>query len=199
MNKRRRSISLRELAAFVAGLLAFLGLGRFRRKHSSGGSSDQHGAQPAEKPAAEPDESVRRGHEFRDIHIGGVVATGVFLIGALAVVSLGVWGLFSLLQSNRQVALRPSSPLVATPIVPPSPHLQPNPEVDYETLHADQDALLQQYGWVDQQAGTVRIPIAHAMDLLSERGLPTPVPGMQEQATDETQEPSLSATQEPPK
>ena len=29
------------------------------------------------------------------------------------------------------------------------------------------------YGWVDQQAGVVRIPIDRAMELLAQRGLPT--------------------------
>ena len=31
--------------------------------------------------------------------------------------------------------------------------------------------MLHSYGWVDQQAGIVRIPIDRAMTLLTERGL----------------------------
>ena len=36
-----------------------------------------------------------------------------------------------------------------------------------------EEQTLNSYGWVDQQAGVVRIPIDRAMDLLAQRGLPT--------------------------
>jgi hypothetical protein len=43
--------------------------------------------------------------------------------------------------------------------------------VEYPVLAAKQAALLGQYGWVDKAAGTVRIPIERAMELvLAERG-----------------------------
>lgn len=35
-----------------------------------------------------------------------------------------------------------------------------------------EDEVLHTYGWVDRSAGTVRIPIDKAKDLLMERGLP---------------------------
>jgi hypothetical protein len=37
-------------------------------------------------------------------------------------------------------------------------------------------AILHSYGWVDEQAGLVRIPITRAMELLTERGLPVRPP-----------------------
>lgn len=40
---------------------------------------------------------------------------------------------------------------------------------DFRTQEANQ---LNSYGWVDQKAGTVRIPIERAMQLLAQRGLP---------------------------
>jgi cytochrome c oxidase cbb3-type subunit III len=39
-------------------------------------------------------------------------------------------------------------------------------------MRATEDAVLHSYGWVDQAAGIVRIPIERAMELLAERGLP---------------------------
>jgi hypothetical protein len=36
-----------------------------------------------------------------------------------------------------------------------------------------EDAVLSGYGWVDKNAGTVRIPIEEAMRLTVERGLPS--------------------------
>jgi hypothetical protein len=35
-----------------------------------------------------------------------------------------------------------------------------------------EDQVLNSYGWVDQQKGVVRIPIAQAMDLVVKKGLP---------------------------
>ena len=39
-------------------------------------------------------------------------------------------------------------------------------------LFAQQNQELNQYGWVDRSQGIVRIPIARAMDLIADRGLP---------------------------
>ena len=47
----------------------------------------------------------------------------------------------------------------------------------YGTMHkmypnARENAILGSYGWLDRKAGTVRIPIDRAMDLIAHRGLP---------------------------
>jgi hypothetical protein len=44
-------------------------------------------------------------------------------------------------------------------------------------LHEHEDSILNSYGWVDQKAGIVRIPIERAMDIVAQRGLPAPPPG----------------------
>jgi len=44
--------------------------------------------------------------------------------------------------------------------------------LDIWRLRANEDAVLNSYGWADRRAGTVRVPIDRAMDLLVERGLP---------------------------
>jgi hypothetical protein len=36
-----------------------------------------------------------------------------------------------------------------------------------------EEKTLHSYGWVDQRAGVVRIPIDRAMELVAQRGLPT--------------------------
>ena len=56
--------------------------------------------------------------------------------------------------------------------LPPEPRLQTNPREDLRTLRAKEDELLGSYGWVDKNAGVVRIPIEDAMKLTVERGLP---------------------------
>ena len=35
-----------------------------------------------------------------------------------------------------------------------------------------EDALLKNYGWIDQKTGIVRIPVDRAIELLAKRGLP---------------------------
>jgi hypothetical protein len=59
---------------------------------------------------------------------------------------------------------------------PPEPRLEANPLVPRLRMRAEEDWVLQNYGWVDQKAGMVRIPIDRAMDLLAERGLPPAKP-----------------------
>ena len=54
--------------------------------------------------------------------------------------------------------------------VPPAPRLQTLPTQDLDAARAEEDRTLTSYGWVDEHAGTVRIPIAEAMRLLAERG-----------------------------
>jgi Na+-transporting methylmalonyl-CoA/oxaloacetate decarboxylase gamma subunit len=55
----------------------------------------------------------------------------------------------------------------------PTPQLQMDDgDQDVADLHAREDLLLDHYTWVDQQQGPVRIPIAQAMQIIAQRGLP---------------------------
>ena len=56
--------------------------------------------------------------------------------------------------------------------MPPEPRLQTNPRQDLRDLRAARRRVLKSYGWVDKNAGVVRIPIDEAMKLTVERGLP---------------------------
>jgi len=57
-------------------------------------------------------------------------------------------------------------------MLPPEPRLQVSAPKDLEQYKAAQGEILNSYGWVDQKAGIVRIPIERAMDILVQRGLP---------------------------
>ena len=63
----------------------------------------------------------------------------------------------------------------------PQPRLQSDPVADRSLLVATQEQRLNSYGWVDQNAGVVHIPIERAIDLLAQRGVPsgTPLPASQ--------------------
>src|SRR5262249_50777761 len=57
-------------------------------------------------------------------------------------------------------------------ISPPAPNLQINPNADLRALRTAERAWLSSYGWVARPAGIARLPIARAIDLTAERGLP---------------------------
>ena len=42
-----------------------------------------------------------------------------------------------------------------------------------QEMSTEQNAILNNYGWVDKEAGVIRIPIERAIELTLERGLPT--------------------------
>jgi hypothetical protein len=54
----------------------------------------------------------------------------------------------------------------------PEPRLQPVPGQELRDIRAQEDAILEGYGWVDQAAGVVRIPVERAMEILAQKGLP---------------------------
>ena len=114
------------------------------------------------------------GHETRDVRIG-VVLWAAAGIGALA---LGTFvGMAALLERMALTEARsspPASPLAESyaPKEPPPPRLQTDPLQDLETLRAEEESVLGSYGWADQAAGTVRIPIARAMEILAARAAP---------------------------
>jgi hypothetical protein len=55
----------------------------------------------------------------------------------------------------------------------PSPKLQSNDAADMNTFRAQEEQILNSYGWVDQNAGVARIPIEQAMQVVAKQGLPT--------------------------
>lgn len=68
----------------------------------------------------------------------------------------------------------PASPIAAAArVVPKGPRLQVNAHQDLIDYLNQQQHVLNSYGWVDQKAGVVRIPIEQAMDEVLKNGLPT--------------------------
>jgi hypothetical protein len=55
----------------------------------------------------------------------------------------------------------------------PTPRLQiDDGNEEIAEMHAREDLLLNNYSWIDQASGRVRIPITRAMQLVAEQGLP---------------------------
>ena len=113
------------------------------------------------------------GHETRDVDIRRVLLTGTGILGLIAVallvsaIALYAWRLFSPAPGARpETFTEPRS-------LPPEPRLQNDPHADLVRLRASEDSVLLSYGWINRDSGVVRIPVARAMEILIERGLPT--------------------------
>src|SRR5262245_35873860 len=113
-------------------------------------------------------------HEESDVDIRAILrfAAGLFVFAV--VVHVAVWGLyvyFDHAENQRQVAAEYPLAAKQKPRLPPEPRLQTNPREDLRELRIAEDQLLTSYGWVDKNAGVVRIPIEEAMKLTLQRGL----------------------------
>jgi hypothetical protein len=113
-------------------------------------------------------------HESSDVNVRGVFAFAIGLLVTGIIIHLLVWVLFQYFTAREGHAAPPAFPLAVTKEtrVPPEPRLQTNPRQDLADLRAREDQVLSSYGWVDRNAGVVRIPIDQAIKLTLERGLP---------------------------
>jgi hypothetical protein len=113
-------------------------------------------------------------HETSDVNVRGVLAFGGGLIVTGLFISLFVWVLFQYFSAREAARVPPVYPLAAAQEnrQPPEPRLQTNPRQDLRDLRVQEEQVLDTYGWVDRNAGIVRIPITDAMKLTVQRGLP---------------------------
>jgi hypothetical protein len=127
---------------------------------------DEHHAAQGSPPAV--------GHEERDIRFWPIVAASAALLSVTLVVFVSMRVLF-VFYDDRAVQLSPpANPLAGEygEPLPPRPRLQTHPVRDLVQLRAAEETMLTTYGWVDAQAGVVRIPIARAMELLAQNPPP---------------------------
>jgi hypothetical protein len=152
------------------------------------------------------------GYEGTDVQVKGIVvfltALGIFVV-VTAVLCIGIGKVIyhelakadgPVTKWNHPVDVRKLGNLASSPELQkefaqlasrfPSPRLQTDDGYQEITdIHAKEDLLLENYSWVDQGKGSVRIPIERAMDLIAERGLPV--------APEATEEPLLAGESKP--
>ncbi len=115
-------------------------------------------------------ETTSKGHETVDANVRSLVGWGLGVFALLAsglIISIVVFRYFVTHQSLGP----PASPFENVRALPSRPVLQVTPARDLQQYLDQQDAVLNSYGWVDQKAGVVRIPIDRAMNLLLQKGL----------------------------
>ncbi|MFZ0814904.1 MAG: hypothetical protein WAM78_05265 [Candidatus Sulfotelmatobacter sp.] len=126
--------------------------------------------------------------EHRDLQVSGILYFLLSLAVATVLASVILVGVYKFLDKRDRANQSVVSPLVANVPKPelntraeyeqyaektfPNPRLETDERNQLNQIRTREDDLLDSYGWVDEKAGTVRIPIERAMDLLVERGLP---------------------------
>lgn len=112
-------------------------------------------------------------HERKDADVIGILMIAGLLLLILSICFLVCWGILHLFNRERDAQQRrPRAPTAAQAPAFPHPQLLVHPGRDREKLQDAERAQLDTYGWVDRSAGVARIPIARAMRLIVERGLP---------------------------
>ena len=143
-----------------------------------------------------PDPNVHEASELRpaeahaevqydqsDLSARGIVIFLIALAVTVGLIHLISWSFFRYLTGNE-----PAAPAAAVLVTPPratqgnpvqrfpAPVLQPDPVADLDQFRTRLDEHLHSYGWVDQKAGVVHIPIERAMELVAQQGLPVREP-----------------------
>ncbi|HEY1804076.1 MAG TPA: hypothetical protein VGG45_06305 [Terracidiphilus sp.] len=134
------------------------------------------------------------GYERTDASVTGIAVFLVSLlifVGVIGILCYGIGAWFNARMNRedgpnskwtktvdiRQLGNLPSSPELQNKVAEltqtfPTPRLLTDDgDQDVADLHAREDLLLDNYSWVDQSKGTVRIPIEQAMQLIAQRGL----------------------------
>ncbi len=112
--------------------------------------------------------------EPSDVEPRAIVRFGIILAVVTTLVALALVYYLRFMLAQELAQDPPPAPLARYEAgrLPPEPRLQRYPFADVEQLRGQEAALLGSYGWVDQKAGVVRIPIEEAMRLVAQRGLP---------------------------
>ena len=111
--------------------------------------------------------------EHSDVDASALLKYGFWLVVTTAVVVVLLWRLYFVFVA-REAARQPPPPVMKIDpeaMSVPLPNLQTLPNLDLTAFRAREESVLHSYGWVDKEAGLVRIPIEEAMRLLAERGL----------------------------
>lgn len=139
----------------------------------------------AGRAGAAPHGAGSRGYETRDANTKAVFVFLAFLFLTINLILFGTWRLFRHFSAVQQE--RPASSFSDERQIPPAPNLQVNGRADFRQMYAQQQQKLENYAWEDRQAGTVRVPIERAMELLLQKGLPV-LPATAQAAASEASE-----------
>jgi hypothetical protein len=125
------------------------------------------------------------GYERQDIGVTGVLyfLLGLAVAGVLAYFLVD--GLYHFLDKRSETEQAPVNPLVTNAPADtrrvskdypqgafPNPKLEEDERGQLNGIRLKEEQTLSSYDYIDKNAGTIRIPIDRAMDLIAQRGLP---------------------------
>jgi hypothetical protein len=112
------------------------------------------------------------GHELSDLRPGYIALFGIALT-TIIVAAAVITSLLIYFKAAEQSSHETPVPRLAREREPtPEPRLQIDAHDELRQMQAAEEAALNSYGWVDKDAGKVRIPIERAMEILVKKGLP---------------------------
>jgi hypothetical protein len=131
---------------------------------------------PGHHPSAEDEYLVQppeSAHEHSDANVWIIVKFGLWLAISAIVIHIGLGFLFALFVKQSEET-NPQFPLAVgqEQRLPAPPRLQQFPGNEFVDFRTHEDAILHEYGYVNKDAGVVRMPIAEAMRKVVESGLP---------------------------
>ena len=114
------------------------------------------------------------GYEHTDASVWTIAKFGLWLAIAAVIIHIGLGFMYSMLIEQSKDLSAPRFPLAANreAALPAAPRLQQFPRNDIYEFRLKEEAELHGYGWIDKNAGVVRIPIEDAMRRVLEQGLP---------------------------
>ena len=119
-----------------------------------------------------PDDRQGQGHDTHDVPARPLLVSLLLLAAGCAGALLLMRWSFDLLEARARAKDRPGHPLASEHQTPPPPRLQADPPAEYADFAAAERELLEQPGWIDPDAGVVRLPVERALELVLEEGLP---------------------------
>lgn len=125
------------------------------------------------------------GYEHQDLQTSSILYFLLTILVGTAICMGVLRGIFVYLDHREKASQPEVNPLITNvpadtrhiaPGYPqsafPNPKLEEDERGQLNGIIVNEDNELYSYGWVDENAGTVHIPIDRAMELLVERGLP---------------------------
>ena len=120
----------------------------------------------------ERSDPVEIGHELSDIRPRYIALFGIGLALTIGMVVSLTFLLMHYKTAQHERRDTPLPRLARERQAMPQPRLQVDAHNELREMRAGEDRMLQSYGWVDRDAGIVRIPVDRAMEILVDKGLP---------------------------
>ncbi|MCU1302886.1 MAG: hypothetical protein JWQ87_3170 [Candidatus Sulfotelmatobacter sp.] len=124
-------------------------------------------------------------YERQDLQVSGILYFLLALIVITVICLFGIRGFYAYLEHYAKGSQPAVNPLITNvpedrrhvaPGYPqsafPNPKLEEDERGQLNDIRMNEERELYSYGWVDEKAGTLHIPIERAMDLVAQRGLP---------------------------